>query len=314
MSGREQTECFSPDTAKFQLATTDGRDLMSVITFTNHKGGTGKTTSCLNCGGFLNRKGERVLIVDCDPQANASTGLGCDPQEERKNIYDVFMSGTEDFESVALKEIIVSTESGIDLCPSSLDLAGAEPYLYQREDRLLVLKKAIKPILRQYDYILIDTPPSMGQFVINGIVASDHVIITLDNGIFSRTGFEAIQNIFSDIEEITGTSVSADIAIITRGRMIQEEMTPGEEISRGFRRLLGLKNTETTSREQHEEIVTFCEKSFPIVFTVPYDIGVHEAQKRGLPLSDYSPDSRAAVVYEEISAAIEKLNVKKPRN
>ena len=287
---------------------------MSVITFTNHKGGTGKTTSCLNCGGFLNNKGKRVLVIDCDPQANASTALGCNPQEERKNMYDVFMSGTEEFESVALKDVIVTTESGIDLCPSSLDLAGAEPYLYEREDRLQVLKEAIKPILRKYDYILIDTPPSMGQFVINGVVASDHVIITLDNGIFARTGFEAIQTIFSDIAEITGTPVSAEIAIITRGRMIQEAVTPGEEILRGFRRLLGLKNDETTSRQQHDEILTFCEKSFTNVFTVPYDIKVHEAQKRGLPLSDYAPNSRAAVVYDEIAVAIEKLNVKKRRS
>jgi chromosome partitioning protein len=287
---------------------------MSVITFTNHKGGTGKTTACLNCGGFLNKKGKRVLIIDCDPQANASTGLGYDPQEPRKNIYDVFMSGTEEFESVTLKEVIVSTESGIDLCPSSLDLAGAEPYLYGREDRLLVLKKAVKPMLSQYDYILIDTPPSMGQFVINGVVASDHVIITMDIGMFARTGFNAMQTIFSDITEITGTLVSADIAIITRGRVIQEEMTPGEEITRGFRRLFGLKSKEITSRQQHEEIVAFCENAFPTVFTVPYDIKVHEAQKKGLSIADYAPDSRAAVVYEEISAAIEKMNVQGRRS
>ena len=258
---------------------------MPVITFTHHKGGTGKTTSCLNSGGFLNKKGKRVLIIDCDPQANATTGLGHDPQETEKNMYDVFMSGTEGFDPVDIKDIIVSTESGIDLCPSSLDLAGAEPYLYEREDRLFVLKEAIKPIIRRYSYILVDTPPSMGQFVLNGIVAADHVIVTLDNGMFACTGLDALLTIFSDIAEITGTPVSADIAVITRGRMIQEEMTPGEEISHGFRRLLGLKKEETTSREQFEEIVTFCEKSFPHVFSVPYDIRIHEAQKQGLPLS-----------------------------
>jgi len=281
---------------------------MPVITFTHHKGGTGKTTSCLNSGGFLNKKGKRVLIIDCDPQANATTGLGHDPQETGKNMYDVFMSGTEGFDPVEIKDIIVSTESGIDLCPSSLDLAGAEPYLYEREDRLFVLKEAIKPIIRRYSYILVDTPPSMGQFVLNGIVAADHVIVTLDNGMFARTGLDALLTIFSDIAEITGTPVSADIAVITRGRMIQEEMTPGEEISRGFRRLLGLKKEETTSREQFEEIVTFCEKSFSQVFSVPYDIRIHEAQKQGLPLSQYAPESKAAVVYEQISAVIEKWN------
>lgn len=281
---------------------------MPVITFTHHKGGTGKTTSCLNCAGFLNKKGKRVLVIDCDPQANATTGLGHNPQDTENNMYDIFMSGTEGFDSVLLKDIIIKTESGIDLCPSSLDLAGAEPYLYEREDRLFVLKEAIKTIFRRYSYILVDTPPSMGQFVINGIVAADHVVVTLDNGVFARTGVDAMQTIFSDIAEITKTTVSADIAIITRGRILQEEMTPGEEISDGFRRLFGIKKDDNRSREQFEEIVTFCEKSFPHVFTVPYDIRVHEAQKRGLPLSQYAPESEAAHVYKEISAVIEKWN------
>ncbi len=281
---------------------------MPVITFTHHKGGTGKTTSCLNSGGFLNKDEQRVLIIDCDPQANATTGLGHDPQGEQNNMYDVFMSGTEGFDPVNLKDIIVSTESGIDLCPSSLDLAGAEPYMYEREDRLFILKEAIKPILGEYSYILVDTPPSMGQFVINGIVAADHVIVTMDNGMFARTGLNALQTIFSDIAEITGTPVPADIAVITRGRMIQEEMTPGEEISDGFRRLLGLKKEETSSREQFEEIVAFCKETFSQVFTIPYDIRVHEAQKQGLPLSQYAPESRAAIVYGELAAAIEKWN------
>lgn len=281
---------------------------MPVITFTHHKGGTGKTTSCLNCGGFLKKNRERVLIIDCDPQANATTGLGYDPQDAEKNIYDVFMSGTEGFDTALLKDVIVTTESGIDLCPSSLDLAGAEPYLYEREDRLFVLKNAIKPIIRRYSYILIDTPPSMGQFVINGIVAADHVIVTLDNGMFARTGIEALQTIFSDIKEITGTPVTADTAIITRGRMLQEEMTPGEEITDGFRRLFGIKKEDHRLREQFEEIVTYCEKTFPHVFTVPYDIHVHEAQKRGVPLSLYAPDCEAAHVYQKISAVIEKWN------
>ncbi|MDE4907474.1 AAA family ATPase [Methanogenium marinum] len=281
---------------------------MPVITFTHHKGGTGKTTSCLNSGGSLNTKGNRVLIIDCDPQANATTGLGHDLQEEQTNMYDVFMSGTEGFDPVKLKDIIVSTESGIDLCPSSLDLAGAEPYLYEREDRLFVLKEAIKPILRRYSYILIDTPPSMGQFVINGIVAADHIIVTLDNGMFARTGLDALQTIFSDIAEITGKPVSADVAVITRGRMLQEEMTPGKQISDGFRRIFGLKKDETSSRKQFDEILEFCEKSFPHVFTVPYDNKVHDAQREGLPLSQYAPDSKAAVVYEELAAVIKKWN------
>jgi hypothetical protein len=161
---------------------------ISSITFAHHKGGTGKTTSCLNIGGFLQKSGERVLLVDCDPQANATSGLGIDPVSRTVNMYDVFMGVFEGFPDVSLEETIIPTPSGIDLAPSSLDLVGVEPFLYNIDDRAGILRELLAPVAGRYDHVLIDTPPSMGQFVINGLVAADKTIVTLDSGIFALKG------------------------------------------------------------------------------------------------------------------------------
>ncbi len=102
---------------------------ITIIAFAHHKGGTGKTTSCLNVAGYLQKDGKKVLVVDCDPQANATTGLGINPPETLKlSMYDVFMSIFEGFPDVAITDVIVPpTASGIDLAPSILDLVGSNP-------------------------------------------------------------------------------------------------------------------------------------------------------------------------------------------
>ena len=189
---------------------------ITVIAFAHHKGGTGKTTSCLNVAGYLQKDGKRVLVVDCDPQANATSGLGVDPERVEQSMYDVFMSVFEGFPDARITDIIVPTASGIYLAPATLDLVGVEPYLYGIDDRAGILREALTPVRRTYDFILIDTPPSMGQFVINGLVAADHTVVTLDAGTFALNGMEALSTIFNDIREMIGEDVNADFAILTR--------------------------------------------------------------------------------------------------
>ena len=160
--------------------------------------------------------GKRVLVIDCDPQANATSGLGIDPCSDRLSMYDMFMSYAGDYPDVGLADIITETKSGIYLAPSSLDLVGAEPYLYGINNRVAILKDAIEQIGDEYEYVLIDTPPSMGQFVLNGLVAADRVIVTFDSGIFALKGAEALSAIMEDIETFVGEKVVADVAILTR--------------------------------------------------------------------------------------------------
>jgi len=277
------------------------RSIMPVITFAHHKGGTGKTTACLNIGGFLKKNGKKVLIVDCDPQANATSGLGVEPGTAKYDMYDVFMSGTEGFETVSLRNAILKTGAGPDLCPSSLDLAGAEPYLYERDDRVLVLKNAIQPVSRGYDAILIDTPPSMGQFLINGLVAADHTVVTMDTGPFALQGIGSLKTIFSDIEEATGKMVVPAMAIVTRGKVVQEETTPAGEIIDGLKRLLGICGEKNPERIRFEEMIMALNQEFPLVCAIPYDPLVPEAQKRGIPISECGQASPAAVEYARIA-------------
>ncbi|WFN37982.1 AAA family ATPase [Methanomicrobium antiquum] len=279
---------------------------MTVITFAHHKGGTGKTTSCLSIAGCLLKSNEKLLIIDCDPQANATTGLGVDPEKQSKNMYDVFMNVFEGFPDISLKDVIIKTSSGIDLAPSSLDLVGVEPYLYSINERAFVLKEAIKPLLNEYRYILIDTPPSMGQFVINGLIAADRIVLTLDESIFAQKGLESLNYIFEDIKENTGKNKSPDMAIFTRAGTLHQRKSPMEEIKSAFKQLFSSKNPDDTEKKRQDELEAEVKKMIKEVYSVPYDPEIYRAQKEGMPVTNISPESPASQKYREISEIIKK--------
>jgi chromosome partitioning protein len=248
-----------------------------------------------------------VLVVDCDPQANATSGLGVDPFAHQHNMYDVFMSFFDGFPDIFLEDVIIETESGISLAPSSLDLVGVEPYLYNIEGRAEILKEALSSVGDTYDYILIDTPPSMGQFVINGLVAAEKTIVTLDSGIFALKGIEALATIFDDIEENIGGEIVADMAILTRWGNGAEPATAIDEIADLLKRILYGGETAGNGASEKERLDNFeneVKKLFPSVYTVPTDRNVYEAQQKGMPLSSYAPESVAARKYREITEAI----------
>lgn len=297
---------------------------MPVVTFSHHKGGTGKTTSCLNIAGFLVQARKKVLVVDCDPQANATVGLGYGSQSSGRNMYDVFMSGFEEFPETAITDIIRSTPSGIDLAPSHLDLVGADPYLYRMENRAEVLKKALAPVLGTYDFILVDTPPSMGQLVINGLYAADHVVVTVDSGSFALDGIATLSTIFSDMKADLAREIRPELAIITRygEGPVPENIPAIPEKQDIFTVLHNLfyKKPEPTADEvrakeeektEHERLVTLeaeVRRLFTAVYTVPYSPQIYEAQKRGLPISKFAPDSSAGVAYKTITDVIISWN------
>ena len=298
-------------------------DNIPVITFSHHKGGTGKTTSCLNIAGFLVKAGKKVLVVDCDPQANATVGLGYSSQAAGKNMYDVFLSGIEDFPEIKISEIIKKTPSGIDLASSGLDLVGADPVLYRVEGRAEILKRSLLEIRDQYDFILIDTPPSLGQLVINGLYASDRIIVTLDSGTFALEGVSTLSTIFSDMKENLGREVRPDFAILTRwgegGYPDGERKEPEEKKDLLFIiRNLFVRKAEPTpeeiraAEEQKTEqerllaILSEVKRLFPAVYTIPYSPLVYEAQKRGVPISHFSADSGVGRAYQSIAEEVLK--------
>jgi len=293
-------------------------DIIPVITFSHHKGGTGKTTSCLNIAGFLVQAGKKVLVIDCDPQANATAGLGYSAQTTVRNMYDVFLSGFEGFPETKISDIIRNTPSGIDLAPSHLDLVGAEPCLYRMEGRAGILKAALAPLNDRYDFILVDTPPSMGQLVINGLFASDRVIVTLDSGTFALDGVSTLLTIFGDMKEDLGREIRPDIAIVTRwgeGATVSVSHDVTHEKKDIFTQLRDLfyKKPEPTPEEisaaeeqkaEHERLLSMLievRKMFRTVYTVPYSPLVYEAQKRGLPISHFASDSSAGIAYKTVA-------------
>ncbi|MEN6396725.1 MAG: AAA family ATPase [Methanoregula sp.] len=293
------------------------------MTFSHHKGGTGKTTSCLNIAGFCVLAGKKVLVVDCDPQANATAGLGVSPESAQKNMYDIFMSRVEGFPRVTMTDIIRRTESGIDLAPSSLDLVGAEPYLYGIPSRAEVLRDALLPLKEKYDFILIDTPPSMGQFVINGLFAADHIIVTLDSGSFALNGVGPLFTIFEDMKEDLAKDLHVDMALISRwgegGEMecpVPDENQKKDLVS-WFRSLFIPQHVPTEEEKsaalerekEHERLagmLTEIAKKFPEVHTIPYSPEIYEAQKKGMPISHVAPDSRAGSTYRTIADEVMK--------
>lgn len=248
-----------------------------------------------------------MLVVDCDPQANATSGLGIDPTVQPKNMYDAFMSIFEGFPDVSLEDTIIPTASGIDLAPSSLDLVGVEPYLYNLDDRTSILKELIAGVRDKYDLILIDTPPSMGQFVINGLIAADRTIVTLDSGIFALRGIEALGTIFDDIEENIGQEIVADMAILTRWGASVPQPSAIDSFAAFLKRLFGESATPAKDELDARRLASIEEevrKLFKEVYTVPYDRHIYEAQQQGMPISHYAPASEAALVYRTIAAIV----------
>jgi chromosome partitioning protein len=159
---------------------------------------------------------------------------------------------------------------------------------------------------KRYDFIMIDTPPSMGQFVVNGLVASDRRIITFDRGIFALNGLQTLMTIFSDIREATGDSIVPDLAILTRW-----DRKGDERQSSGFRAFLDLlSGHRKQSDDRDEERVTRFEeevrKYFSLVYSVPYGREIYEAQQQGIPISHFAPDSEAGLAYARITGVVEK--------
>src|SRR5436309_7825480 len=170
-----------------------GPALAKVIAFANQKGGVAKTTTTLNLGVALTEKGQRVLLVDLDPQGNLTMSQGWNPDEIERSMFDVLVH------KLPITEIVRSAE--VDVAVSSIDLAGAELALSSMIGRERALEKALAPIKPSYDYILIDTPPSLGLLTINALVASDGVIVPVQCEYLSLRGLVQLENTLSMIRE-----------------------------------------------------------------------------------------------------------------
>ena len=247
-----------------------------IYTLVNQKGGVGKTTTAINLGAYLAENGKRVLIVDIDPQANATSSLGIDKHTVENSSYQALLGGMSP-ESLILK----NERLNLSLLPSSPALAGAEIELVDEERRETRLRSALDTLQDQYDYILLDCPPSLGLLTINGLMAAqDGVIIPVQ---CEYLALEGLGQLTSTIQKVR-TALYPDLRV--RGVVLTM-----------FDRRTNLAN----------DVVAEVNRHFPkLVFkaVIPRSIRLAEAPSYGLPISAYAEDSVGAKAYDALAKEI----------
>ena len=250
-----------------------------VIALANQKGGVAKTTTTLNLAVALKEKGKRVLIIDLDPQGNLTMSQGMNPDEISKSMFDVLVH------RIPIQDVIVAAE--VDIAVSSIDLAGAELALSGMIGRERALEKALAPVKEGYDYVLMDTPPSLGLLTINAFVAADGIIVPVQCEYLSLRGLVQLQNTLE---------------------MIRENLNPGVEIQ-------GILPTMYDRRTLHSrEAVEILQENFGnLVFNtrIRKTVRYAEAPVKGQSVLAYDPSSEAAAMYRDL--AKEVLNGAKAR-
>jgi len=248
------------------------KDGAKVIAFANQKGGVAKTTTALNLAVAFKESGHRVLAVDMDPQGNLTMSQGVDPDKVEKSMFDVLVHRTP------LREVIVERE--IDVAVASIDLAGAEIAMAAQIGRERVLQKAVADIRGDYDFVCIDTPPSLGLLTVNALTAADKVIVPVQCEYLSMRGLVQLQNTL---------------------QMIRENLNPKVEIE-------GILPTMLDSRTVHaKEAVEILEENFgDLVFNsrIRKAVKFAEAPVQGTSVIKYDPKSKAARSYRDLAEEV----------
>jgi len=265
------------------------------IVFANHKGGTGKTTSCLSIAGYLVKSGSKVLVVDFDPQANATSGLGIDMLTLKYSMYDAVLDQCDGYEGVPITQVILETDvENLHVAPSESDLAVAEVRVQHTRNRASILNQVLEKVRSLYDYILIDLPPGSGLLMINGLCASDQVVVPLDPSIFSLEALDNLKASFQDIKRMAGHTINRITAVLIR-------YAKPDVFSRIFHK-----------RSPSQEVEERLRIMFETVFVVPDSIEICETQRLGVPISHYAPKSRVGRAYAEITKSISINSNQKP--
>ena len=245
---------------------------MKVIALANQKGGVAKTTTTLNLAAAFAETGHRVLCVDMDPQSNLTMSQGIDPDSLGASMYDVLVNRTP------LAEVIVSRE--VDVACASIDLAGAEIAMSTQIGRERSLERALDTVKKVYDFVLIDTPPSLGLLTINALTASHKVIVPVQCEYLSMRGLIQLQNTLA---------------------MVRENLNPNVEIE-------GILPTLVDTRTVHaKEALEILEENFgDRVFAsrIRKTVRFAEAPVRGMSVLKYEPDGKAAYAYRELAKEV----------
>jgi chromosome partitioning protein len=241
----------------------------------NQKGGVGKTTTAVNVAAAIALADRRVLLVDVDPQGNATSGVGIEKSKLPSSIYQVLV------DDLPVEEVVVRTSiQGLDIVPSTLDLAGAEIELMTRISREQVLKHALEPLKDRYDYIFVDTPPSLGLLTINCLTACEKAIVPIQCEYYA---LEGISQLMRTID------------------LVRRRLNPNLRIDHV---LLTMKDPRLRLAQQVEEEVRGYFGGIVSPVVIPRNVRLSEAPSFGLPVVVYDPKSRGAEAYRQFALEV----------
>lgn len=248
-----------------------------VLTLANQKGGVGKTTTAVNLAAFLGKKKKKVLVIDLDPQGNATSGLGIDKAELETTIYDVLVN-----EDPIADSIWESSAANVSICPTNINLAGAEIELVNVMSREQVLKSALAPVKDDYDYIIIDCPPSLSILTINALTASDGIIIPIQGEYYALEGLTQLVDTINIVKKKLNKNLSILGVVLT----------------------MFDRRTQLTRQVEEEVCNYFGDKVFNT--HIPRNVRLAEAPSHGVAILDYDKNSKGSKAYESLAAEVIK--------
>ncbi len=253
--------------------------MSKIISFANQKGGIGKTTTCVNLASYLAAYNKKVLLVDMDPQGNATTGVGFEKTKDMLTFYDVIV------DEQSIENVIKPTQIlNLDILPSNVDLAGAEIDLVQAENRERVLINELNKVKNKYDYIFIDCPPSLGLITVNAMTATDSVIIPIQCEFYALEGLSQLMNTIRLVKQYYNPKIEIEGVILT---MKDSRSNLVNQVSSEIKNFFGKKVYDTI---------------------IPRNVRLAEAPSHGLPIYLYDNKSSGGVAYNSLALEFLKRN------
>jgi len=249
--------------------------MTQVLAVVNQKGGVGKTTTAVNLASLLASKGQKVLMIDIDPQGNATSGFGFDKKSLKKTIYDVLINDE------LLQNVTLDTgRKNMYLCPANIELAGAEIELVGTVSRETVLKKALADVRKQYDFVLMDCPPSLGLLTLNALTAADGVLVPIQSEYYALEGLTQLMETITLVKRGLNPHLTVFGVVVT---MFDARTQLAHQVAGDVRRYFGDRVFRTI---------------------IPRNVRLSEAPSFGKSISEYDPKSKGAECYDALAKEV----------